>query len=157
MGETMDVGALLPGTWRIAATNVPVWLDGSRLEPTFTFELVDTDPLVLADDLAFRTPDHEEKHILGRNVWRGDAFHARRGGILRLARGRWTVSGASADGTIAAIRVDASTVRAAGVDILVRSEVERPELRTLIARDTVRYGLTLEEFASLSWTTPTAA
>jgi hypothetical protein len=157
MRSTLDDQALadlLPGTWTVAATNFPMWLTGERREPIFTYELLATAPLTLADDVAYLTPEGEEKHILGRDRWAHEGFTWRGKGILRLFASHWAVAGVSDDRTVAAIHFTRSIGTPAGIDILVRAGVHHPELRAMIAGDTERFGLTPEDFASLSWLAP---
>jgi hypothetical protein len=52
--EVHALADILPGTWRVEATNFPMWLTGKRLDPTLTYALVSRDPLVLADDVSYR-------------------------------------------------------------------------------------------------------
>lgn len=142
---------LLPGTWVIAATNFPMWLTGERVDPTFTYGLVSTDPLVLSDEVAFTTSEGEAKTILGQDTWRGEEFVWRGKGILKVAKSRWSVSGMSEDGNVVAIVFSKSIATPAGIDIVVREGATVDEPRTMIARDTERFGLTPENFGSLTW------
>ena len=155
MGATLDERALaerLPGTWRVAATNFPMWLAGDKLEPRFTYELISEDPLVLSDDVGY-VEEGEEKHILGQDTWRGDEFVWRGRKLLRLVASHWSVAGMSDDGTIAVIRFSKSLATPSGVDIIVREGSEHPELRAMIAHATDEFGLSPEEFGSLTWFT----
>jgi hypothetical protein len=157
MHATLDdhaLAELLPGTWSVAATNFPMWLTGERRDPTFRYETITTSPLTLADDVAYVTPEGEQKHILGVDRWHNDGFTWRGKGLLRLFASHWTVTGASEDGTVAAIHFTRSIATPAGIDILVRADVHHPELRAMIAGSTERFGLSLEDFASLSWLAP---
>lgn len=154
MGALLDdeaVGRILPGSWRIAASNFPVWLAGDRLEPRFSFELVTGHPLVLAEDVQFSTPEGEEKHILGTATWMGDGFRWRGKGLKGVLPGYWSVAGVSDDESVAVIRVDKSFASEAGIDILVREGTQRPEVRALVARATEEFGLSPEDFGSLTW------
>lgn len=144
---------LLPGTWRIAATNFPMWLSGGRRDPRFTYGLVSRSPLVLSDDVGY-TEDGSEKHILGRDTWHSGGFVWRGRGWLRLVSSHWAVAGVSEDRSIAAIRFAKSLATPAGIDLIVREGTAYPELRATIARSTATYGLTPEDFASLSWLRP---
>ncbi|CAN5263371.1 hypothetical protein BH09ACT5_BH09ACT5_09650 [soil metagenome] len=155
MGATLDqrtLADLLPGTWTVAATNFPMWPTGEKLEPRFTYELVSDEPLVLSDDVAF-LEDGEEKHILGQDTWHGDEFVWRGRRLLRLFASHWSVAGMSDDGTIAVIRFSKSLATPAGVDVLVRDGTLHPELRAMIAHASEEFGLTPEEFGSLTWLT----
>ena len=159
MGATLDqrtLADLLPGTWSVAATNFPMWLAGDKLEPTFSYELLSEDPLVLSDDVGY-LEEGEEKHILGQDTWRGDEFVWRGRKLLRLLASRWGVAGMSDDGTIAVIRFSKSLATPAGVDIIVREGSEHPELRATIAHATEEFGLSPEEFGSLTWFTAAPA
>ena len=142
---------LLPGTWLIAATNFPMWLTGERREPRFDYELIGTDPVVLGDVVTYRTADGTEKRIVGKDTWRGDEFVWRGKGLLSLFTSRWHVAGAADDGTVLVIRFEKSLATPAGLDIVVREGTSHPELRKAVARDTDAFGLTPEEFGSLTW------
>lgn len=143
---------LLPGTWTIVATNFPMWLTGQRLEPRFTYELVTQSPLVLSDDVSY-VEEGEEKHILGQDTLRGDEFVWRGRKLLRLVSSRWSVAGVSDDGDIAVVRFSKSLATPAGVDIIVREGTSHPEVRRTVAHATDDFGLTPEEFGSLTWFT----
>jgi len=142
---------LLPGTWRVVASNFPMWLGEDRLNPTFSYGLLGTEPLRLSDDVAYTTPGGEVKHVLGVDQWRGNGFVWRGKGLLRLVTSSWTVAGVSKAGTIAAIRFTKSLVSPAGIDILVREGASFPEPRAAVAAESERFGLTAEDFASLTW------
>ena len=142
---------LLPGSWFIAATNFPRWLSGERREPRFNYELVSTDPLVLADEVSYRTAEGEEKRIAGKNTWKHDEFVWRGKGLLRPITSRWHIAGAADDGTVLVLRFDQSFGTPGGIDIVVREGTSHPELRKAVARGTEAFGLSPEEFASLTW------
>lgn len=153
MGATLDqrtLADLLPGTWTIRATNFPMWLAGDKLQPQFTYGLVSEEPLVLSDDVSYRA-EGEEKHILGQDAWNGEEFVWRGRKLLRLFASRWSVAGISDDGTIAVIHFSKSLATPAGVDVIVREGTHHPELRALIAHATEEFGLTPEQFGSLTW------
>ena len=146
---------LLPGSWGIAATNFPMWISGERTNPSFTYELVSASPLVLADDVSYLDAEGVEKHIIGTDTLKNDEFVWRGKGVLRIVKSHWHVAGANDDGTVAAIRFSKSAVTPAGIDIIVKTATHVPELRALIARSTELFGLSPEDFGSLTWlTTP---
>ncbi len=158
MREPLDDQAmadLLPGAWIVAATNFPMWLSGERRNPRFEYGLISREPLVLSDDVTYTTGPGkkagEQKHILGRDTFHGEEFVWRGTGLLKLFTSRWHVAGVSDDGSIAAIHFSKSLGTPAGVDILVRDGSSVPELRAIIAHATDDYGLSLEQFASLTW------
>jgi hypothetical protein len=143
---------LLPGNWSVSATNFPMWLGGERQNPRFSYEIVSRDPLVLFDDVSYVVAESgQEKHIVGTDTLRHEEFVWRGKGWLRFVSSRWTVAGASDDGTVAAIRFAKSAVTPAGLDIIVREGTQQPELRALIARSTELFGLSPEDFGSLTW------
>jgi hypothetical protein len=157
MRATLDetsLAELLPGSWTVAATNFPMWLGGKRQRPTFRYELISTSPLVLSDDVSFVTADGIEKHIVGRNRWAHGGFRWRGKGRLRPFASHWAVTGASEDGSVLALHFSRSIATPSGIDIIVREGVEHPELRALIAGSTEEFGLSPEDFASLSWLAP---
>lgn len=154
MPATIDettLAAVLPGSWVVAATNFPVWLIGERFQPRFSYDIISEHPLVLSDDVSYLTVDGEEKHIVGRDTWDGDEFRWRGKGLVGLLGSRWSVSGTSADGTIAVLRFSKSMATPAGIDVVVREEAQVPELRATVARATEEFGLSPEDFGSLSW------
>ncbi len=158
MGATLDQRSFadtLPGTWSIAATNFPMWLTGQKIEPKFTYELVSTDPLVLSDDVSYVQlgEQPEEKHILGQDTWNGHEFVWRGRKLLRLFASHWEVTGMSDDATIAVIHFTKSLATPAGVDVIVREGADRPDVRKTVAHATEEFGLTPEEFGSLTWLT----
>jgi len=156
MGATLDQRTFadtLPGTWIVAATNFPMWLTGERIDPRFTYDLVSREPLVLSDDVSYTQvgEEPEEKHILGHDTWKGDEFVWRGRKLLKLFASHWSVTGMSDDGTIAVIHFTKSLATPAGVDVIVREGTELSGIRATIAHGTDEYGLTPEEFGSLTW------
>lgn len=150
--DEKTLAELLPGEWVVAASNFPMWLGGERANPRFRYEVMSLNPLVLSDEVSWVDVETgKEKSLLGADTLKGNEFVWRGKGVLRLVSSHWSVAGASDDGTVAALRFSKSRVSPAGVDIVVRSGTEHPELRALIARATELFGLSPEDFASLSW------
>jgi hypothetical protein len=149
---------LLPGTWIIVATNFPMWLSGERRDPRFVYGVVSRNPLVLSDNVVYVAGQGKRagarKHIHGTDTYTKDGFVWRGTGMLKLFTSRWHVAGASDDGTIAAIHFTKTLGSPAGVDIVVREGAGVPEPRAIIAHSTDHYGLSLEQFASLTWLGP---
>jgi len=158
MGATLDQRTFadtLPGTWTIAATNFPMWLTGEKRHPRFTYELVSSDPLVLSDDVSYvpAGDDSEEKHILGHDTWNGTEFVWRGRKLLRLFASRWSVTGMSDDGALAVIHFTKSLATPSGVDVIVREGSALADVRKTVAHATEDFGLTPEQFGSLTWLT----
>ena len=146
-----ELATILPGSWNLRATNFPTWLTRERTTPKFGYELVTESPLTLKDDVSYLTPDNQEKHVFGVDKWGHDVFVHRGKGRLALSRTRWSVSGANDASTVLAIRVEKTLTAHGGIDIIVRDGIELPELRSLVARGTEQFGLSAEDFASLTW------
>lgn len=142
---------LLPGSWTIAATNFPMWLTGERREPRFSYELLSSEPLVLGDEVSYVTAEGESKRIVGKDTWKHGEFVWRGKGLLKPFVSRWHVAGAADDGTVLVIRFEQSLATPGGIDIIIREGTAHPELRKAVARDTDAFGLSPEEFGSLTW------
>jgi hypothetical protein len=154
VSELFDASVLaakLPGEWRVVATNFPMWLDGTRHNPQFAYESVDGDELTLSDTVSYTTTGGEVKTIVGTDRLRGDEFEWRGRGWLKIFTSRWQVVGANDDFTIIAIRFSRSRLSPAGADVLVRSNVTEPAVRSIVAHATEQFGLSTEKFASLTW------
>lgn len=148
--STAELADALPGRWTLRATNFPMWLKPENREPVFEYELIATDPLRLRDTVHYRDERKgAARTILGTDRQRGEGFVWRGRGMLGLLSSRWQVTGI--DGDIIALRFERSAVTPAGVDLLVREGVEIDELRSQVAADLDKLGITVEEFASLSW------
>ncbi|MDO7882227.1 hypothetical protein [Antiquaquibacter soli] len=146
-----ELAEILPGTWRIAATNFPMWLSGERLQPQFRYGLLSESPLTLSDEVAYVTTEGEEKQILGKDVLRRGEFVWRGKGLLSFARSRWHVSGADEQRTLLVIRFSKSIATPPGIDLVVREGSSYPHLRRVVASSTEELGLSPEDFASLGW------
>ncbi|MFM9918362.1 hypothetical protein [Lacisediminihabitans sp. H27-G8] len=149
--DAAALAALLPGTWRIGATNFPMWLRGDRLRPHFRYDLKTADPLVLDDVVGYTTADGVEKTIVGVDRMRYDGFVWRGAGLLRFVTSRWAVAGVTEDSNILVIRFAKSLLSPAGVDVVVREGSDSLAFRTQVAGLSESLGLTHEEFASLTW------
>src|SRR5664279_4448890 len=87
VSEVIDASVLaarMPGTWSVAATNFPMWLDGTRHNPEFTYETVNGAELTFSDTVSFTTSDGEPKTIVGIDRLRGDEFVWRGHGWRKL-------------------------------------------------------------------------
>ena len=136
------------------STNYPMWLTRERKSPRFTFELISPSPLTLRNDLSYFTRDNLEKHIVGVDKWARDSLVYRGRGLLWVLQTRWAVIGTNTDETVLAIRFEKSLASPAGIHVLVREGADVDELRSLVARGAEQFGLTAEDFASLTWLDP---
>ena len=71
MPHTVDPRHLvstLTGTWRIGASNIPVWLGGQRRAPTVSYEPVEGHPLRLTHSVSYTLSDgrRERRSSVGR-------------------------------------------------------------------------------------------
>jgi hypothetical protein len=151
MPQDSELATILPGVWNVRATNFPMWLTRERTSPRFSYELVSEKPLTLRDDVRYFTADNAEKHVVGTDKWARDHFVWRGKGPLKIARSRWAISGTNDEQTVIAIRFQKTLFTPAGIDVLVRDGVEVDEPRSLVARGTEQFGLSAEDFASLTW------
>ena len=148
-----DVATLqrvLPGRWTVKATNFPVWLSGERRDPSFEYVVLRDDPLVLADEVTYLDPDGKTKSIRGVDRWNGRGFTRKLTGLRGVvAKGQWEVAGVRQG--LLVLRFEQSVVTPAGIDVIVGEGLDASELRSVIAADPASFGLSLEEFASLTW------
>lgn len=153
MQQFDDVATLqqvLPGRWTVKATNFPMWLSGERREPTFEYVVLRDDPLTLGDEVTYTEPNGKTKSIRGVDRWNGTGFTWKMNGLRGLiVKSRWQVAGIRQG--LVVLRFDKSLVSPAGVDVIVGEGLDATELRSFIAADPASFGLTLEEFASLTW------
>lgn len=146
-----ELSETLPGTWRVAATNFPMWLQGDKLQPQFTYGLLSASPLTLTDEVGYVTAEGEKKEIVGKDVYRRGEFVWRGKGILSIATSKWHVSATDEERTLLVIRFSKSLATPAGIDIVIREGSSYPHLRRVVAASTEELGLSPEEFASLGW------
>ncbi len=145
------VADVLEGEWRLGATNVVEWLDGTRREVVLQFDIEQSDPLVVTEQQAYTSPDGRRRLQSIRSEWAEGAFRSRGRGILRTGATRWRLGGVSDDRATIVLRV--ATVRE-GQDalfVLVRAGMTAGELRGTIAMRSQEFGVGPEDFASLSW------
>ena len=139
----------LPGIWHISATNFPMWVNGSRRDPEFEYALRAEGSLALDERVHYTDERDRRRTITGTDRWVGDHFVWRGSGALGLLRSHWHVAFLSDD--VLVLHFEKSSVTPAGTDIAIRAGSEHPELRRRIAGDPTGFGLSVEQFASLSW------
>lgn len=146
-----DLADILPGRWRIRASNLFHWLSGERLNPIVELSLNSTRPLALGEQVEFATNEGKDRLVRSRSVWSGGSFVTRKPGIRRPSARRWTVRGASDDGNVIVVKHGTGRSAADGIDVLVREGSDASEVRALVARESEMFQLSLEDFASLNW------
>ncbi|MBL7252820.1 hypothetical protein [Paractinoplanes lichenicola] len=134
MADEALLRATLPGEWRVLATTFPMWLSGRRVHPRFSYEEVEGSSLVLRDVVSYRTKSGATRRIVG--VDRYDAgtglFTWRGKGVLGVLTSRWRVTHVSDDRELVVLAFEKSLVTPAGVDVIGRGDVHRPDARTLL-------------------------
>jgi hypothetical protein len=145
------LASVMPGRWKVRASNLVHWLSGERLDVGVTIEPVSTDPLVVSVEENYRTTDGKRRSVFRLSRLTDDGFVGRRGAFSRLSPPRWSVKGLSADGAIMVIVHESRRAAEAGMEVLVRSDSDSEGARAAIAQDWESYGLTVEDFAKLSW------
>lgn len=135
----------LEGTWHVVATNFPMWLDGARTRPTFSYANVRTDEgEVKFDDTvgyvergapgAIVGVDTQHRERSAHFTWRGR-------GVLALFTSDWDVVALDEQGQWAVIAFTPTLFTPAGVDIIARApaldEPTLQQVRALIAADPV--------------------
>ncbi|MBC7518857.1 MAG: hypothetical protein H7248_08275 [Microbacteriaceae bacterium] len=146
---------LLPGQWRVMATNRQYWLQRRRLAPTVDFTLIRKTPSALLGIFGWRVGKRlRHSRVRFRMDADGTLVSAGRiGGRLRR-----TMAGASDDGAIVVLLVEsAATLRrrrespSEGIEVLLRVGELSEDLRASVARSATDFGLNAEEFASMAW------
>ena len=66
-----------------------------------------------------------------------------------FVKSHWEVAGVRQG--LVVLRFEKSVVTPAGVDVIVAEGLDATELRSVIAADPASFGLSIEEFASLTW------
>jgi hypothetical protein len=149
--DDRGLAQLLPGGWLVAATNIPAWLTADRVGARYTWDLISRDPLVLSDDVSYDNQHGSTHHILGTDTRVDGGFVWRGRGLQRFSSTHWEVVGVSEDSTIVTLRFSRSRATQAGVSVLLRVGTPARELRAMLAHDTASFGLTPEDFATLTW------
>jgi hypothetical protein len=128
-----------------------MWLSGKRLDPVLSYELVTESPLSFRDVVSYTTVEGEAKTIVGIDKFNGHGFTWRGKGLLGLVASHWAVTGVNEARTVVAIQYEKTLFTPVGIDILIPKDTVVPEVRSIVATDAAAYGLTLENFASLTW------
>jgi hypothetical protein len=145
-----DMGRLLAGRWRVAASTVPWWsLDGRR-SPEIEYSTLHSAPLRLRGVARYRSADGGAHQLEGIDEYRRGEFVWHGRGVRRLTPTRWRLTGISESAKVVVLQRDRSLGFAGGIDVLQRPDT-RADARALVAGEASNYGIGLEQFASLSW------
>ncbi|MFV2103605.1 hypothetical protein [Micromonospora sp. LOL_024] len=153
--EADRLATVLPGTWHVLATTFPMWLSGRRLDPTFTYSRLGKNPLVLRDEVRYRTRTGAHRGIhgtdtfdphAGRFTWRGRL-------LLSMITSRWRVVWISADQNTVVLTFDRSLVTPAGMDVIGRDAEAPASVRERMAQQLAEPDR--PAFRQLRWLTAT--
>jgi hypothetical protein len=115
----------LEGTWHVGASTFPMWLDGSRRQPTFTYSRVELHQgrVTMDDRVGYLAVSGERATIDGVDVqhptvpthftWSGRGF-------LAAFTSEWDVVSIDAQGRYAIITFSATLATPAGLDVISR-------------------------------------
>jgi hypothetical protein len=127
-----------------------MWLSGDRRDPSFEYVILRDEPLTLGDQVTYTDGDGKTTSIRGVDRWNGSGFTWKLNGLRGLfVTSRWEVAGVRQG--LVVLRFEKSLVSPAGVDVIVAEGLDATELRSVIAADPASFGLSIEEFASLTW------
>lgn len=145
------VAEVLPGTWRLCATDYARWLEGDRRAAAFEWELRGTDPVVLDGRGVHVTGEGKSVEARATLTWRDDRFVWRGRGVLALIRGTVEVTGVSPSGDVVVLRFDRTLIGPEVVLVLARTDADLGHVRREVALADGCLGLEPEEFARLAW------
>lgn len=117
----------LEGTWHVVSTNFPMWLDGTKRDPRFTYGLLpdSNEGARLSDEVSYQDVetgaretiegiDTQDPSVPAHFTWRGD-------GILMLFTSEWYVAAIAPDRSWAIIYFTETPATPEGVDIIART------------------------------------
>ena len=141
----------LPGRWRVLATTFPLWLSGRRRDPVFGYALLPGSPLVLRDEVSYRTRSGATRRIVGVDRFdpRSGSFTWRGRGVLAALTSRWRVVHLSDDRELIVLAFERSLLTPAGLDVIGRGLGARPEARARLAP--VLTGTDRAQYDALHW------
>jgi lipocalin len=116
--------AELAGTWHVLESTFPMWLEGKKTDPTFTYDLIAGDERRRMNDLVSYRKEGEPDSIAGVDTpdpedashftWRGK-------GLLFLFKSEWYVVMRAPDRSWAVIYFSSTIATPEGMDIIART------------------------------------
>ncbi len=126
----------LEGGWHVVATNFPMWLDGSKTDPTFIYRVSNAGsvPIELEDTVAYSEGGKKET-ILGTDTQdaSGSSHFTWRGrGLLSVFTSDWVILKTAPDDRFMVLYFSKTLATPEGVDVISRSKPITPEERKTI-------------------------
>jgi hypothetical protein len=144
------IPAELAGTWYVLESTFPMWLEGQKTDPSFTYRPIEGDAERRLDDLVRYRNDGEPDSIAGVDTQDpGDSSHFtwRGKGLLFLFKSDWYVVLRAPDRSWAVIYFSSTVATPEGVDIIARTP-SLPEATLAQIRAAILGDPTLREKAS---------
>ena len=138
----------LDGTWEIKGTTFPMWLSEKRKHPRITYKRTEKKAVELLDLVEYEA-NGKTKQIKGIDRLKEGRFTWRGLGLLKVLSSQWHV--VTIKGDVLVIRFEQSLVTPAGIDILVKSGTNVPNLRERVGKYPESFGLRAEEEETLQW------
>ena len=114
----------LAGTWHVLESTFPMWLEGPKTDPSFTYRVIEGGESPRMDDLVAYLKDGEPDTIAGIDTqdpedsshftWRGK-------GLLFLFKSEWYMVMRAVDRSWAVIYFSSTIATPEGVDIIART------------------------------------
>lgn len=127
----------LEGGWHVLASNFPMWLDGTKTDPTFIYRLLpDSDPAELEDTVAYTESgrrdtiegtDTQDRSSPAHFTWRGN-------GLLAAFASDWLVVATGPEDRWIVLYFSKTIATPEGVDVISRSPALSPEDRAAVTR-----------------------
>ncbi|WP_271491399.1 hypothetical protein [Enterococcus sp. 5H] len=140
--------SLLEGSWIIKGTDFPMWASKKRKNPMITYKKISNNPTKFLDTVKYETKS-KSKQIDGIDTYSTTKFIWRGKGILKVLKSEWSILVLTE--RILVIRFERSLVTPAGIDILVRDNVEVDDPKQFILESLKDGILKKEEIECLIW------
>ncbi len=144
------VPAELAGTWYVLETTFPMWLEGKKTDPSFTYRPIEGDEGRRLDDLVSYRDEGEPDSIAGvdtQDAADSSHFTWHGKGLLFLFKSDWYVVLRAPDRSWAVIYFSSTVATPEGVDIIARTP-SLPEATLSQIRAAILGDPTLREKAS---------
>lgn len=121
---SLEASALV-GTWHVVASNFPMWLDGTKTKPTFTYGVL---PGGTLSDVVRYEENGAVGYVEGTDTQDGTHFTWRGTGALIFFTSEWDVAELDPNGEWAVIVFGRTLATPEGVDVITRAAVPPAEV-----------------------------